>query len=101
MREHTIPYISKPVFPIIFSPGRPRHEIPPLTIAVFDLDTFTWIRRIPNLVIGSASDNNTPPNPVSGDNAWANGGYYFGVVYTNTTYNMSLFHYIEFTVEGF
>lgn len=70
--------------------------------AVYDFDTFTWVRRIPNLVIGAANDNNAPqPTPVDGEKAWANGEYYFGVVYTNITHNMSFYHYIEFEITGF
>lgn len=68
--------------------------------AVFDLETFTWIRQIPSLVIGAASDNNAPqPGVIGGNKAWESGTYYFGVVYKNTTYSMSYFQYIELALE--
>lgn len=68
--------------------------------AVFDIKTFTWIRQIPQMIIGAANDNNTPqPGSISGIKAWESGTYYFGVVYKNTTYNMSYFQYIELPLE--
>lgn len=53
------------------------------------------------LIIGkSTEDFNSPtPNPISGAKAWESGSYYFGVVYTNTTHNMSYFKYIDLTVK--
>lgn len=58
--------------------------------------------RSPELTIGAGSDNNAPePNPINEDKAWENGAYYLGVVYTNTTHDISLHHYIEFEIEGF
>lgn len=69
---------------------------------IFIPETFTWIRKIPSLIIRAANDNNAPqPNPIDGEKAWTNGTYYFGVVYTNTTHNLSVHHYIEFDVSGF
>lgn len=68
--------------------------------AVFNLETFTWTRKIPQLVIGATSDNNQPqPGTISGSKAWESGTYYFGVIYKNTTYNMSYFKYIELPIE--
>lgn len=53
------------------------------------------------LKIGATKDNNLPyPISISGDKAWENGTYYYGFVYTNTTYNMSTFRYIEFEIKG-
>lgn len=58
--------------------------------------------RWPELTIGATNDNNAPgPNPINGNKAWENGEYYFGVVYTNTTHNLSMHHYMEVTIEGF
>ena len=58
--------------------------------------------RWPELIIGADTDNNAPqPNPINGDKAWENGMYYFGAVYTNTTHDLSIHHYIEFDVSGF
>lgn len=54
------------------------------------------------LVIGDNHDNNLPDrNTIQGDKAWANGTYYFGVIYTNQTYNMSAHYYIELDITGF
>lgn len=68
--------------------------------AIIDLTTnpFTIINP-PMLTISAASDNNIPATPISGSRNWETGTYYFGVVYKNTTYNTSLFHYIEVPVE--
>jgi len=52
-----------------------------------------------DLIIGAENDNNLPTaNPISGDKAWESGTYYLGVLYQNTTYNMSLFYYIDVTL---
>lgn len=68
--------------------------------SVFDAVTFTPVRAIPNLSIGAANDNNTPqPNPISGAKPWESGDYYFGFIYLNSTYNVTLFNYIEFGVD--
>lgn len=70
--------------------------------AVFDENTFTWVRRISQLDIGAANDNNaSEANPIDGAKSWESGTYYFGVLYKNTTYNMSYFEYLEFGVDGF
>ncbi|MEH6307858.1 DUF4625 domain-containing protein [Olivibacter sp. CPCC 100613] len=54
------------------------------------------------LLIGGTTDNNSPdPNIIQGDKVWENGAYYFGVIYTNTTYNMSAHYYIELDITGF
>ncbi|WP_111307876.1 DUF4625 domain-containing protein [Confluentibacter sediminis] len=61
-----------------------------------------FTRPTPEFVIGASVDNNTPePNPIEGDKAWENGAYYLGVVYTNTTYNISVYHYLEVQINGF
>lgn len=49
------------------------------------------------LTIGATVDG--IGNPITGQKAWENGTYYYGVVYTNSTYNMSYFNYIEIPVE--
>lgn len=68
--------------------------------AVYDFETFTWIRKVPQLIIGAASDNNQPqPGAIVGSKAWESGTYYFGVIYKNTTYNMSYFQYTEIPVK--
>ncbi|MEL4307723.1 DUF4625 domain-containing protein [Joostella sp. CR20] len=54
------------------------------------------------LEIGAATDNNIPePNPITDGKKWENGTYYYGVVYTNISYNRSTFKYIEFEINGF
>jgi len=61
-----------------------------------------YTRSFPTLTVGAAVDNNTPkPNPIEGQKAWETGDYYFGVVYTNYTYNVSLHHYYGLHVSGF
>lgn len=50
----------------------------------------------PTLTIGAENDNNLPvANPVTGMKSWELGDYYVGMLYQNTTYNMSLFHYTD------
>lgn len=54
------------------------------------------------LIIGASVDNNSPsPNAIQGNKAWENGKYYFGVIYTNTTYKMSTHYYTEIDLTGF
>ncbi|MDF9800838.1 hypothetical protein OKW21_006101 [Catalinimonas alkaloidigena] len=61
-----------------------------------------FIRPSPEFTIGASVDNNAPEsNPIDGEKAWENGEYYFGVVYTNSTYNISVYHYLGVTIEGF
>lgn len=79
-----------------------EEEVYSFSNAIFDMETFTPVRKRPDFIIGAGNDNNAPePNPIDGDKAWENGEYYFGVVYQNTTYNQNFFHYIEFGVSGF
>lgn len=67
---------------------------------IFDLATFTNIRSWPDLAVGAPSDNNAPaPNLINGQKAWASGNYYFGVIYHNSSYNMTLFNYIECNID--
>lgn len=57
----------------------------------------TDTRRWPELVIGAPLDNNIPQrNPITAAKKWSSGDYYFGAIYHNTTYNITLFRYIEF-----
>ncbi len=61
-----------------------------------------FLRQAPDFEIGASVDNNTSPSDLaSGDNSWKSGEYYFGVVYTNSTFNISLHHYFELNVSGF
>ena len=67
--------------------------------SVFDLETFTSVRTAPPLIIGAANDNNAPQNnPISGERAWESGDYLFGVVYKNTTHNISFYQYVDIKV---
>lgn len=76
-----------------------------------DVDSFSNVifdgnggfnRDVPEFVIGASVDNNTPePNPIDGVKAWENGVYYLGMVYTNSTYNSSVYHYLEVEISGF
>lgn len=52
------------------------------------------------LSFGAAQDYNLPtPNAIDAQKAWESGDYYLGVVYTNTTYNISYFNYIDLKVN--
>lgn len=54
----------------------------------------------PSIKIGATSDKNFPsPNPIQNLKKWESGQYYVGFIYHNTTYNMTLFHYGEITVQ--
>ncbi|WP_057937350.1 DUF4625 domain-containing protein [Algoriphagus resistens] len=60
-----------------------------------------FLRPTPEFKIGSPTDNNIPAGDLTtGENAWKPGEYYFGVVYTNSTYDISLYHYFELKVSG-
>jgi len=60
----------------------------------------TGFPEISRLLIGGPADNNSPvPGAIDGLKAWESGKYYIGMIYNNTTYNMSMFHYIETAVE--
>ncbi|WP_405604926.1 DUF4625 domain-containing protein [Polaribacter sp. Asnod1-A03] len=64
-------------------------------------DTGHWLYG-PILKIGAEEDNNLPDSyAITDGKAWENGTYYYGVVYTNITYNRSTFKYIEFEINGF
>jgi len=70
------------------------------------VNTFTNYVDLPNhspkeFLIGTSLDNRVPASAISGEKAWMNGEYYFGVVYTNKTYNMSAHYYIPLTIAGF
>ncbi|MCJ8497287.1 DUF4625 domain-containing protein [Chryseobacterium salipaludis] len=67
-----------------------------------DMETVGGIGNYPapKLKIGAAVDGNKPQgNPITGAKAWESSTYYYGVVYTNTTHNMSTFDYIEIPVQ--
>jgi hypothetical protein len=66
---------------------------------VYDAATNTRVRDTPRMTLGSLKDNNVPPSDISGIKAWETGDYYYGVVYKNTTYNMTLFQYIEVPID--
>lgn len=68
--------------------------------SVFDAATFTSVRDLPSLLIGAEKDNHaSAPKAIDGLKAWASGAYYFGFIYENTTYNTSIFNYIEFGID--
>jgi len=70
------------------------------------IETFTNYVGLPDFSpkefsIGASLDNNIPAGRIDGEKAWANGEYFFGVVYTNKTHNMSAHYYIPLTISGF
>lgn len=68
--------------------------------AEFDMETFTVIRAIPDLIIGSEKDNNAPgKNAISGAKAWESGEYNMVVIYQNATHNKTIHKSIPFTID--
>lgn len=64
-------------------------------------DTGHW-NYGPVLKIGAEKDNNLPdPYSITESKDWGNGSYYYGVVYTNLSYNRSTYKYITFEIKGF
>lgn len=71
-----------------------------------NVGVFTNYVGMPNfiprtLVIGGATDNNIPTKGAIDKSKWANEDYYYGIVYTNTTHNMSAHYYIDLSLSGF
>lgn len=67
---------------------------------VFDMETFTTVRRIPVFKIGAEQDNNVPiPNPISGAKGWQAVEYNLVVIYKNTTYNKTVYKSIPFGID--
>lgn len=75
--------------------------------ALKETGIFTNYVGMPNyspraLVVGSATDNNMPTaSAIDRGKAWESGDYYFGVVYTNITHNLSAHYYIDLKFSGF
>ena len=60
------------------------------------------IRRpsLPKLLIGAESDNALPTaNPITGQKIWESGNYYLGMLYHNSTHNISTYKYIELNIN--
>lgn len=75
-------------------------------VGMTEVKTFTNYVGRPNyspkeFLIGATVDNNVPAAPISGSKSWENGEYYFAVVYTNKTHNMSAHYYVQLTLKGF
>ena len=67
---------------------------------IFDEQTFTIVRDIPNLRIGAEKDNNAAqPNAITGAKAWETGEYNMVVIYKNTTYNKTIYKTIPFQIN--
>jgi hypothetical protein len=66
---------------------------------VFNEATYTITRNWPDLVIGGLSDNGTPQALITGNKSWSSGTYYFGLIYQNTTYNSTVFNYLELNLD--
>ncbi len=63
----------------------------------FEREGFPIISR---LKIGAEKDNNSPiPATISGLKEWESGDYYVGTIYHNSTYNMTIFHYVGVEVN--
>ncbi|MDO6519392.1 DUF4625 domain-containing protein [Zobellia uliginosa] len=73
-------------------------------VGSFSNRIFAWEaeeeRVSPELTIGASVDNNKPgQNPINEEKSWQTTEYYFGVVYTNTTYDISVYHYFELDIS--
>ncbi len=66
----------------------------------FDMETYTVIRNIPDLIIGAEKDNNAPTkNAISGGKAWESGDYNLVVIYKNVTTNQTIHKAIPFGIN--
>lgn len=66
----------------------------------FDMETFTVVRNIPDLIIGAEKDNNAPgANAISGGKAWESGEYNMVVIYKNSTHNKTIYKSIPFSID--
>lgn len=68
-------------------------------LADFTTDPFTFIKDIPEMRIGAATDNKLPiPNPISGSKAWETGAYNLVIIYKNTTHNKTIHKTVPFNI---
>lgn len=66
----------------------------------FDMETYTVIRNLPDLIIGAEKDNNLPAgNAVTGSRAWESGDYNLVVLYKNSTTNQTIHKVIPFGID--
>lgn len=66
---------------------------------LYNETTYATTRKMPDLIIGGLTDNRNPPASITGEKSWTSGTYYLGVIYQNTTYNATLFNYIELNLD--
>jgi hypothetical protein len=70
------------------------------TNSIFDFDSYTVVRNMPNLIIGADKDNNTPAgNAISGAKAWQTGDYNMVMIYKNTTANQTVYRSIPIGID--
>jgi hypothetical protein len=68
--------------------------------SIFDFDSYTVVRNMPNLIIGAEKDNNTPgANAVSGAKTWQTGDYNLVIIYKNITANQTLYRSIPLGID--
>lgn len=68
--------------------------------SIFDFDSYTVVRNMPNLIIGADKDNNTPgANAISGAKAWQTGDYNVVMIYKNTTANQTVYRSIPIGID--
>jgi hypothetical protein len=68
--------------------------------SIFDFDSYTVVRNMPNLIIGADKDNNTPgANAINGAKAWQTGDYNLVMIYKNTTANQTVYRYIPIGID--
>jgi hypothetical protein len=68
--------------------------------SIFDFDTYTVVRIMPNLIIGADKDNNMPgANVISGTKAWQSGDYNLVMIYKNITANQTVYKSIPIGID--
>jgi hypothetical protein len=68
--------------------------------SIFDFDSYTVVRNMPNLIIGADKDNNNPgANAISGAKAWQTGDYNLVMIYRNTTANQTVYRSIPIGID--
>lgn len=66
----------------------------------FDMESYTSIRNIPDLIIGAEKDNHTPAaNLITGNKAWQSGDYNLVMIYKNFTSNQTIHKTIPFGID--
>ncbi|KAA6438441.1 DUF4625 domain-containing protein [Dyadobacter flavalbus] len=77
-----------------------EHSVYDFGNSEFDMESYTVIRNIPDLVIGAEKDNNAPDkNAITGSKAWQTGEYNLVVIYKNFTSGQTIHKTIPFGID--